>query len=57
MEFLGPLSGMVIESMNTELTREFNKREIFSTLNHLHPTKSPDPYGTSPLFFRSSGIL
>lgn len=57
MEFLGPLSGRVTESMNTELTREFNKGEIFSTLNQMHPTKASNPYGMPPLFFRSSGIL
>lgn len=57
MEFLSPLSGRISKLMN-DLTREFNREEIFSKLNQMHLTKAPDPDGNAiTIFFRSFGIL
>lgn len=56
MDFLAPLLGRVLQTMNVKSTRDFTKEEIFSTIIQMHPTKAPEPSACRCYFFRSFGI-
>ena len=43
---------IVTDEMNMELSKNFTKEEIVTTLKQIHPTKSPRPDGMSALFFQ-----
>lgn len=47
--------GQVTDSMNEDLTKEFTRDEIYTTLKQMQPTKAPGPDGISPIFSRSIG--
>ena len=53
---LSAVGSRVSEDMNAELLRDFREEEVWRALMQMHPTKSPGPYGMSPIFFKSIGM-
>ena len=51
-EILKAVKTTVTEEMNSNLTKEFTKKEIGSAVKHMHPTKAPGPDGMPALFFQ-----
>ncbi|KAL0448876.1 UNVERIFIED_CONTAM: hypothetical protein Slati_1444000 [Sesamum latifolium] len=49
---LASMENQVTDAMNPDLTRAFTPEEITRALNQMHPLKSPDPDGMSPIFFQ-----
>ena len=49
---LGAVDRRVSEAMNAELLKEFKEEEVLQALMQMHPTKSPDPDGMSPIFYQ-----
>jgi len=42
----------VTPKMNKVLLKEIRAEEVWSALKQMHPTKSPGPDGTSPIFYK-----
>lgn len=54
IDFLAPVSTMVSEDQNGQLTKEFTMLEFTRAINQMHPDKSPGLDGFNPTFFQSS---
>ena len=53
---LSDIHPRVTPAMNASLTAKFRVEEIWNALHQMHPTKSPDPDGMSPIFYQITGI-
>ncbi|KAL0451817.1 UNVERIFIED_CONTAM: hypothetical protein Slati_1159800 [Sesamum latifolium] len=51
-EILEIVEPRVTDSMNDSLLRPFLADEVIQSLNQMHPYKSPDPDGMSPVFYQ-----
>lgn len=51
-ESVGAVEKRISVDMNKELLKEFRSEEVWTTLNQMHPTKSPCPDGLSPIFYQ-----
>ena len=51
-EVIAAIPTIVTDEMNMELSKNFTREEIVTTLKQIHPTKSPGPDGMSTLFFQ-----
>lgn len=56
MDFLELVSGRVMDSMNLELSKDYIAKEVFLTLQQMHPIKDPSHNGMLPVFFHKHCI-
>lgn len=57
VDFLEPMRGQVIATMNEEFSCTFTKEEVEIALKQMHPFKAPEPYGMPPLYYQKRSIV
>lgn len=50
-DFLGPLTGWIIEEISTDLQKPYSHKEVYTTLQQMSPSKALGPDSMSPLYY------